>query len=284
MKRTVALSLVLGLLTLLTLGTVDAWADCGGNPCNCGDTVTSDHTLPGDLTCVGNGLTVAAGIILDLGGNDLTGTNKAGFGVQLNDSAQVKNGRVQNFNVGIKSVGASIASCIVGDDALVSPTSLVVTINRTGIELSASNCKILKTTLVANSGNGVTLAGNGNALTQLTCSRNGADGLAVVGNNNAIENNRCELNTSDGIFVNGSGNILNRNLAGRNGGSGVLAVGGGNSFTRNQGRTNGGDGVRGVRPILADPLSTDGRNYGTANDDTNCLIDGFTPTGGGRYC
>lgn len=83
-----------------------------------------------------------------------------------------------------------------------------------------------------------------------------------------------------GIRASGQGNVLIRNLGVSNGGSGVWADGSGNTFQTNQGRNNGGDGVRGVGP----GLSTDGHNFGSGNDATDCLIAGFTPTGRGRYC
>jgi hypothetical protein len=279
MQRIVASSLALGFLAILSFGAQRAWADpCGGpTPCDCGDTVTEDHTLPGDLTCPGDGLIVAAGKVLDLGGHDLTGPgpDTGRFGVKLNSGSQVKDGRIQNFGLGITSAG-HLTSCAIGNGV----TTLVVTINGIGIGLRADGCEIVKTTVVSNEGDGVTIAGNGNTLTQNTCSRNGGDGMSIAGDDNVLLSNRCELNGGDGITVVGNENTLEKNLGGRNDGSGVIADGTGNKFRRNQGRTNDGDGVRGTG---AD-LETDGRNYGNANGGTNCEIDGHPTTGGGKYC
>jgi hypothetical protein len=277
MHRIVVSTLVLGLLTILPFGAGNVWAgDCGGAgpACVCGDTVTQDHTLP-PLTCNGDGLIVDVGIILDLGGNDLTGTDQKGTGVKLRDGAHVLNGRILNFDIGIGQDGA-IDSCFIGTDT----TGLVVTINHTGIELEANGCTIVKTGVVANVSDGVSLKGDDNALTQNTCSRNGGDGISIEGDHNTLTSNRCELNRGHGIAVTGDVNTLERNLGGRNDGSGILVDGSENVFKRNQGRTNDGDGVRGTGTDLA----TDGRNYGIGNGGVNCEIDGHDSTGGGKYC
>jgi hypothetical protein len=287
MKRIVASGLALGCLMLLS-GPANTWAgDCGGAgpACVCGDTVNVDHTLPGDLTCVlpqVNGLIIKAGIVLNLGGHDLTGPgpDTGGVGVQLNTDSKVKNGRIQNFGTGIGSVNDITGCGIANDPTVPALTPLVVTINGVGIDLHADDCTIFKATIVANEGNGVTVAGNGNKLIQNTCSRNGGDGLSVVGDNNMLISNRCELNDGHGIVVDGNVNTLEKNLGGRNEGSGVTADGDGNKFFRNQGRTNLVDGVRGT----GSNLETDGKNYGNANGGVNCEIDDHDSTGGGKYC
>jgi parallel beta-helix repeat protein len=282
MQRIVVSCLVVAFFAILSSGAARAWAaNCGGvDPCNCGDTVVVDHMLPGDLTCDPlvdvDGLVVAAGVLLDLGGNDLTGPgpDAGGFGIQLNDGSRVRNGRIQNFGVGISSAGH--ITCAAGN----SVTNLIVTINGIGIELDAEKCVIFKTAVVANQSGGVALTGDGNTLTQNTCSRNGGDGISIVGGKNSLLTNRCELNEGSGIVVDGNQNILERNLAGRNDGSGIVADGTGNVFRRNQGRSNGVDGVIGTGSNLV----SDRRNFGSGNGGTNCEIDGFTSTSGGRYC
>jgi Right handed beta helix region len=186
----------------------------------------------------------------------------------------VKNGRVQNFDLGIKSAGA-ISVCQVGTD----DTSLTVTINRVGIDLDADNCTIIKTAVTANLSDGAVVRGDANQFVRNTCSRNGGTGLAVQGSDNFLNQNRCKLNGGDGILVTGDTNTLVRNLGGRNGGTGVLADGSGNTFQHNQGRTNDGDGIRGIGTML----ESDGRNYGVGNGGVNCGIDGF-PTLAGGYC
>ena len=100
MKRIASVSLALGLVAILTAGATSAWAaDCGGVVvCACGNTVTSDYTFSANLTCVGNGLTVAAGVSVDLATFRLTGTNKAGVGLLLQGAGgSIDGGRVENF-------------------------------------------------------------------------------------------------------------------------------------------------------------------------------------------
>ena len=134
-------------------------------------------------------------------------------------------------------------------------------------------------------GAGVIVFGSDNSVVRISCSRNrgpaAPDGLSIVGDRNRLEHNRCEKNGRDGIAVLGDNNILIRNQATANGRGGVVAVGDGNDFFTNRATNNGGDGVIGD----GFGLTTDGRNYGTGNrSGTNCQIDAFPLSGGGRYC
>jgi hypothetical protein len=280
MKRTVVSSLVLSIVALLAFDRPAAEAGpCGGQPtnitCACGDTVVSDYTLPGHLTCTGNGLIVASGVSLSLSNKKLTGTSKLGVGILLEGSGGIVGGGVvQNFNVGIQSSGAA------PDWTIGEPLGITITNNRTGLDLITWGTSITDAAVTSNLGDGLVLRGGANSIVGITCSKNGGRGMAITGSLNFVDTNRCELNGGHGIDADGDDNVFVRNLSSRNTGSGLRAVGDGNSFDRNQAKTNGGDGVRGIG---AD-LNTDRRNYGTANGGVNCLIDGFTPTGGGRYC
>lgn len=286
MKRIVPLSLVLVLAAVLASSGAPVWAaNCGGPPtsviCQCGDTVVDDYEFPANLTCgddLGesvNGLIVASGVDVNLKGFKLTGTNKLGVGLLLQGSVgSVHNGRIQNFNVGIKSDGP------ISDWAIGIPNALSVHNNRTGLDLVADSTDIMDTAVSSNLNTGVSLVGNANTIVQITCSKNGGRGLYVKGDNNVLNTNRCDVNGSDGIFVDGDDNVLVRNFAKSNGGTGVHVVGEDNTLNRNQGRANDIDGIRGIGP----GFSSDGRNYGTGNGGVNCVIDGVPTTGGGRYC
>jgi Periplasmic copper-binding protein (NosD) len=67
----------------------------------CGDVISSDTVLTGNLTCSGDGLTVTGGATLDLDGHTVRGT-AAGRGVSvLGNGTSVRNGDVQGFDVGV---------------------------------------------------------------------------------------------------------------------------------------------------------------------------------------
>lgn len=285
MKRIVPLSLLLGLVALLASGVAPVWAaPCGGPPtsvtCQCGDTVVDDYEFPANLTCGGigvpaNGLTVVGGVDVNLKGFKLTGTSKRGIGLLLQGSGgSLQNGRIQGFNVGIKSDGP-ISSWQIG---FVLPLQVIN--NQSGLNLVADLTTLADTTADSNLNDGVRLKGSQNTIEGITCSKNGGRGLFVEGVDNLLNSNRCERNGRDGLSVLGSDNALIRNLASGNGDKGVAANGARNSFQRNQGRNNHGDGVRGIGL----DLSTDGHNFGSGNSGANCLIDGHPSTGGGRYC
>lgn len=94
-----------GILIMVCLvGTVNA-ANCGGTvPCNCGDTVTSDYVMTGDLTsCTGNGLSIGTdSITIDCSGYTISGSG-SGYGIHLQHRkyAIVKNCNIQTFGIGI---------------------------------------------------------------------------------------------------------------------------------------------------------------------------------------
>ncbi|MCP3973521.1 MAG: hypothetical protein GY720_03395 [bacterium] len=75
---------------------------------SCGDTVTTNTTLAGNLSCSGTALVIGAdGIIIDLGGFSISGD---GTGSGIFDGAghsgfTVRNGRIRNFEFGVYLVG-----------------------------------------------------------------------------------------------------------------------------------------------------------------------------------
>ena len=74
----------------------------------CGATVTADTTLGADLIgCPGDGLTVEAGVTLDLKGHIVSGSG-SGVGVR---GGIVENGRVRGFDTGIVLSSCSDGGC-----------------------------------------------------------------------------------------------------------------------------------------------------------------------------
>ena len=78
----------------------------------CGQTITQDTTLDGDLTCAGNGLTISASnVTLDLGGFTISGDPSTGTGVLVVPSGgppvrnvTIKNGTIKGFSRGVNVV------------------------------------------------------------------------------------------------------------------------------------------------------------------------------------
>jgi hypothetical protein len=253
-----AFPLALMLMLIAGAAVVQA-ADCGDGvgPCSCGDTVTSDTTLDASdpvlnpPACPGDGLTVD-GVNLDLGGGTITGSNTGTGLILAGSGGSIANGRIRSFAVGI------------GSDGLI--------VDWTIAELAVS----------LNAGDGIAVWGDWNLISRLSCSRNGDDGLVVKGDHNTLQHNVCDKNGDKGIAVYGDYNTLVRNYGtGNLAGTGVLGIGDGNDFQTNRATNNGGNGVIGK----GTGLKSNGRNYGTGNrGGTNCHIDGFPTTGGGRYC
>ena len=93
-------------------------ASCGGaSPCKCGDTVTSNYMLSGDLgPCCGHGLVVKSNVVLDCRGFQITGLGGTSeqYGISLSgkpgaevSGATVKGCRVSRFHRGIRLRAAS---------------------------------------------------------------------------------------------------------------------------------------------------------------------------------
>ena len=93
-------------------------ASCGGaQPCQCGDTVTSNYLLGGDLgPCSGHGLVVKSNVVLDCRGFQITGLGGTSeqYGISLSgkpgaeiSGATVKGCRVSRFHRGIRLRAAS---------------------------------------------------------------------------------------------------------------------------------------------------------------------------------
>ncbi|QCB92755.1 right-handed parallel beta-helix repeat-containing protein [Cellulomonas shaoxiangyii] len=70
----------------------------------CGATLTADARLTADLTCpAGNGLTLAAGVTLDLGGHVLRGAGGTGVVVPAAGDVTVRRGTITGWDVGVAS-------------------------------------------------------------------------------------------------------------------------------------------------------------------------------------
>jgi hypothetical protein len=96
------------LLTAVMSGLFVAPAEAGGGSVSCGAHLTRDTVLRKDLRCAGNGLTIAPGVDLDLGGHRVIGDG-TGTAITAGDaeSVSIRNGTITGWEWGLDLVGAS---------------------------------------------------------------------------------------------------------------------------------------------------------------------------------
>lgn len=104
----------------------------------CGDTLTRDTVLQRDLTCAGDGLTLAPGVRLDLDGHRLRGDG-TGTGVRAlgSDGAALRDGRLVGWKRGLEFEGETpypdqrlTIDEVTFEDAPVVITAAITTVNR----------------------------------------------------------------------------------------------------------------------------------------------------------
>ena len=175
-------------LLLLTLPGIATAKDCGeaSGPaggrveCACGDTVTTDITLPGNLNC-GNmpGLSVAGDSVLNLGTFTISGNRNVNMneGVTIRGtSGGVLDGTIEGFRVG---VGISVHA----DRNFVRDIKSMN--NMTGVEIRGEENRVFDNREIT----GVTVAG-----------------IKAIGRRNEIENNRVTCANKQGIGIEIAGN------------------------------------------------------------------------------
>lgn len=229
---------------------------------SCGQLVTGDVHLNGDLTCTGHGLVVGApGIVIDLGGRRITGDGGAAdFGIDNSAghaNVTVQRGRIEGFGVGVRVAGAA-------GNVL---QRLRLSGNETGILLlTTSDAQILRSRISENFANGVDLSTASGTLVErnrLTENENALRALVspgtqllrnrVVGSRNngilvssspscILERNRVDQNVNNGILVGSSdGVVLTENRLARNG-TGII-LGNGNAAIATGNRVSSSVGV-----------------------------------------
>ena len=260
----------------------------GDVPCSCGDTVTTDTVLDSgtDLVvstvCTCNGLDVADGVELDLGGNTITGSETC-VGVLIEagaDIVTIKNGTIEKFATGIGTDPAATcttpATCTTG--------SMITRIKArrntdTGISVVGSNNILDLNRLQFNGQSGIVVDGDENKLirNQVICTKKfgcESDGIKVSGDKNTLDRNLSDRNGGDGVSVSGDKNTLNRNLSNRNDDDGIFVDGTGNTLKRNMANFNEGNGVLATGGTILFPNIDGGRNRGKRNGGVQCEIDG----------
>jgi hypothetical protein len=220
----------------------------------CGQTITTDTTLDGDVAnCPGDGIVIGAdNITLNLGGHvvDRMGPTDIGAGI-LNynpatgrgyDGVTIKNGRIQQFNIGVRVVGAARTSI----------SSLSVQASDTAIVLAGVQDSLVESNSLRGTILGIHLGA-------------GTRGTRVVRNS--------VFDSIAGIYSAGSSegspagaNLILKNALGYNG-TGIL-IDTGTDDTAVEGNTvhdtNGGDGIE-IRQPGPTPNRV-GANTSTLND------------------
>jgi hypothetical protein len=150
-------------------------AVCGGDvPCACGDHVVRDRTLRGSdpitkTVCAADGLIVADGVTLDLGGKTLRGQG-AGTGVRIAAGAThatVQRGAITGSATGVYGEGTTavrIASVQVLDS------------RQDGVILTGDGHTVESATVDGNGGIGVAVVGHASHLSSLKVDSNGGRG------------------------------------------------------------------------------------------------------------
>jgi hypothetical protein len=212
----------LAALVALVLVTVAPQANGGGGTpiTTCGQVVTTNAFLTGDLACGSRGIIAgASGITIDLKGFMVFGSPAEGSYGLLSpgfDKVTFKNGVVRNFDIGVFASGA--------DDFAV--TDVVATGNNTGITIFGDSGTVKTSTAAAalNLGRGIYIIGDDAKVQSSTVSAN-FDGLRIVGANARVQSSTVSGNASVGIAVTGDAAVLKSNRAEGNGfGSGLFAT------------------------------------------------------------
>jgi parallel beta-helix repeat protein len=269
------LGLALIVATALSVGVGSASGRTSGPQPSCGDTITVNTKLTGDLTnCPGDGLVIGADdITLDLNGHTIDGDNvpapcdpsvcETDFGIDNtggHSNVTIRGGTVQEFDIGAGADGASQSR--VRDMSALSNLAF-------GVLLSNSTDSVIaKSSLSGNEISGVVLVdSSGNEIERNSLSDNGQTAAFLFSSNdNDLEKNVFDGN-DEGIAVHaGRGNQLRRNSISHSTGAGILVGDGGsrNLVERNRLAGNGdgivfdGDDNAVVANFVADTVGCDG--------------------------
>jgi hypothetical protein len=215
-----------------------------------------DRTLGGGdpvtrTACPADGLIVATGVTLDLGGATLRGQG-AGAGVRIEPGAErvtVRRGKIVGFATGVLGEGASgvhMANVHVLDSA------------HDGVNLAGDGHTVEIAVIQGSAGLGVAVVGHASRLSRLQVRNNSRAGVRLVGNGHTLEQSAIEGNGEAGAEVKGDANQVARLQVTGNGGDGVFVTGTGNRAARNSATRNGEAGleIQGESAVVEANLAT----------------------------
>jgi parallel beta-helix repeat protein len=254
---------------------------------SCGQVITEDTTLDGDLDCAQSGplLTIgASGITVDLGGHTIR--NGGGFGIlnQGHDHVTIANGRIETFSSPIVFADASrnlvhdldslslsegsrlegnsdrnvfrnshlSGSIGIGEDA---DRNVIKRDQLAGLDflsVAGSRNRILRNDVHV-LGPGIVITGNRNLVSGNTSHENVDVGIQVEGDRNVLRRNRAVGNSGDGIAVleSASRTLVSRNRAQGNGDDGIDVENPRTRLFRNTANDNGDLGIEAVDGVFA---------------------------------
>ncbi len=249
--RRIARAVGLGIVLALLLGSTISVGTAAAGHLGCGDVVTHNVTLDGDIgPCAGTGLIVGTdGITVDLGGHRVFATTNPGegAGILLEGRARVRvtNGVVEHFDAGVAIVGGSGNQVI--ELQAIRNIGAGTTDFGDGIAISASADNLVRNNVVRGNGpfSGIGVFG--------------AESMRNVIDRNVVEDNNVQsnarVNQDDGIRLEPftSENVVTNNRVHGSGLDGIALFRGSsdNRVQRNDVRRNGfhgkmhrqGDGI-----------------------------------------
>jgi hypothetical protein len=265
----------------------------------CGDSITQDTTLDGDLACPGNGLIVLADneVTIDLAGHTIAGAG-SGTGIESFFKLQLRNGTVRNFGAGIYTEGRLVVDhmvfeqngagvvchyatpCIVEDN--------VFRQNGSGLNLLSADqggtTGVVRRNGFYDNDRGASIEDYSASVTRNVFAGNGQYGIQLDYHaEGEMTHNRVVDGDGAGVVITyGSQITLRSNLIAHNDGDGVALSGGGdfghtradidhNSVTR-----NGGDGVS-VRGLHLDAAIYGNRVDRNGDDGIDVYLVSFGP-------
>jgi parallel beta-helix repeat protein len=215
-------------VTLTEAGAVVGVSQALAGPVSCGDTITTDTTLDGDLIdCPNNGIIIGADdITLDLNGHTIDGDNAlvdpcpenefcdVGVANDGHNGVRIKGGDIGEFAFGMFLFGArrNAVSGLSTTENVLSGVLLVET----------AHSSVRGSTSVGNagpdSGVGITLfESHNNRIAHNTAAHNAELGIHLIqSNHNYVGNNVVRSNPEDGIILEGDGNRIVGNRVVRN--------------------------------------------------------------------
>jgi parallel beta-helix repeat protein len=205
----------------------------------CGDTVTVSTKLATDLTCAGNGLTVAGThVVLDLGGHTVTGGTTYGIFVSGRGDT-VQNGTVEGFTDGVYVDFAAVGAKVQGIRAIDEGTHGILSL-ADGVVVSGNS--------TADAGTGIRVSAGVHTTITNNWARSNNVGISVgsSASGTVVTGNRAVSNTTGGIAVAADldGTVVSGNVANSNGGAGIATSGVGNvSVGKNVASFNTGLGL-----------------------------------------
>jgi hypothetical protein len=245
----------------------------------CGDVITEDTTLSGDLVNCQDGIIVGAdNVTLNLGGHTIGGAGvgatpfvfHAGVTNTGHDNVRIVNGTVRQFDTGVRlglpatpGPSANVLSGLTltgNGDGVEQVSGQGTTIEKSsvfgnvdvGIRLFGFDNVVEKNTLGDNPDAGVSERGARNLVEQNSV-RGGTVGILVLGQAGRFEKNSVSAATEDGISVQSFADraVLNKNATKQNGDDGIDVESATTTLTKNTANANGDLGIESVTGVAA---------------------------------